>query len=444
MSSPASDRIRALENGAYDQALVRVYGADLLTASRARVSGLFAAMREFFPSDGSQPITLVSSPGRTELGGNHTDHNHGRVLAAAVHLDCLAAFTPSGNQTVTIRSHGFARPIVVDLADTAPHKGERETPEAMVRGVADALAHCGHAPLGFNACVHSTVPLGSGLSSSAAFGVLMGRIFNEMTGRKASTLELARAARTAENVHFGKPCGFMDQMACAFMGVIGVDFMEPDKPAISPEDFDLVGTGYTLAVVNTGGSHADLTPDYAAIREEMTGAAKVLGNEAARGLLWEQVLPRVKEIREALGDRAVLRLLHFMEEDARAVAQADALRRGDMDGFLHLVQASGDSSYTLLQNCYSTSTPTEQPIPLALALTQRLLSLGSGGSRKPGAWRVQGGGFAGTIQVYVLDELFDDYRATMEEIFGEKTVIPLGIRKPDNGLIEAQNNGGGA
>jgi galactokinase len=389
-------------------------------------------MREFFPAGEVRPLTLVSSPGRTELGGNHTDHNHGRVLAGAVHLDCLAAFTRSGNQVVTIHSHGFAKPIVVDLSDTQPHEKEQGTPQALVRGVAHAMKQFGYEIEGFDACVHSTVPLGTGLSSSAAFGVLMARIFNEMAGRSASTLELARAARRAENIHFGKPCGFMDQMTCAFMGIVGIDFADPDNPALQQVDFDLSGTGYTLAVVDTGGSHADLTPDYAAIREEMTGAAKVLGFEAARGIKWKQLLAHAADIRAELGDRAVLRLLHFIEEDRRATAMAALLRQGDMREYLRLVTASGQSSCDLLQNCYSPETPAKQPIPLALALTQRLL-----GER--GGWRVQGGGFAGTIQVYVPEENFADYSEAMVRIFGPGCVLALRIRKPDEGLVVVEN-----
>ncbi|MBU1611047.1 MAG: galactokinase, partial [Proteobacteria bacterium] len=258
--------MRGLENGSLDDPLLALYGADALDFQRGRVSQLLTRMQQDF---GLAPTLLTSSPGRTELGGNHTDHNHGRVLTAAVHLDCLAAVVSTQTRVVTIHSQGFPEPIVVNLDDTALRPGEEGTPTAIVRGVADGLRLAGHGLAGFNACVSSEVPMGSGLSSSAAFEVLIGRIFNELAnGGALSTLELARVARLAENTHFGKPCGFMDQIACAFMGVLQIDFDNPANPGIERVDWDFEAVDYVLAVVNTGGSHANLTPDYAAIPAE--------------------------------------------------------------------------------------------------------------------------------------------------------------------------------
>ncbi|QGY41976.1 galactokinase [Pseudodesulfovibrio cashew] len=378
---------------------------------------------------GTGPAVLVSAPGRTELGGNHTDHNHGVVLAAAVSFDCLAVARASEGNRIRVKSEGFGGTIEVDCADTAPRKTEEGTPEALIRGVVHGFAQAGHVVGGFDACVSGGVPMGVGLSSSAAFEVCMGQVLNQLFNEgRVTPLELARFGQQAENVHFGKPCGLMDQLACAAQGVLSIDFADPASPVTRQVDFDFGATDYQLAVVDTGGSHADLTPEYAAIPAEMGRAARVLGQETARGLTVAQVLDAAPTIRREAGDRALLRLLHFIEESDRAQAQAEALAQGDMTAFLRLVLASGDSSWRLLQNCVSTIRPEEQPIPLALTLTERFL----GGN---GAWRIQGGGFAGTIQAYVPRDRFPDYQAYMEAVFGLGAVLPLRVRRPGLDLI---------
>lgn len=428
-----------LANGGFDELFSQIYSSSKIEESRLRMQNLLHQMREHFAP---AQLCFASAPGRTELGGNHTDHNHGHVLAAAVNLDCLAAFSNADSNVVIIISEGY-NPIKVDLSDTAPREEEYETSSAIVRGVADGFRKQGLKIGGFNACVHSTIPAGAGLSSSAAFEVLIGRIFSYLFNNgNVGPLEIASAAKQAENIHFNKPCGFMDQMASSYEGILSIDFTSPENPGVTRiepgfqnanpgEGF--YGTGYRLCVIDTGGSHADLTPDYAAIPEEMFQAARSCGLEQAKGLTLNRILENIDNIREAAGDRAVLRLFHFTNEDKRAVLQAEALRNGNMLEFIRLVAESGRSSRDLLQNCYSPSTPRKQPIPLALTLTGQLL-----GAR--GAGRVHGGGFAGTIQVYAPNDDFAQYRRAMEQVFGRDSVIELSIRQPGHEFLTIPEN----
>ncbi|NDV26769.1 galactokinase family protein [Desulfovibrio sp. JC010] len=423
-----------LNQGGFDEVFGQIHSCARINESRERMGSLLHQMLENF---GRNEICFASAPGRTEMGGNHTDHNHGHVLAAAVNLDCLAAFSPAQGNAVTILSEGY-NPIIVDISDTEPREEEYETSAALVRGVADGFRKLGLNIGGFNACVHSTIPAGAGLSSSAAFEVLLGRIFSYLFNRKVvSPLEIATVAKQAENIHFNKPCGFMDQMASSYEGILSIDFNDPVNPGVTrvepgfksescTEGF--YGTGYKLCVIDTGGSHADLTPDYAAIPEEMFQGAKCCGQDQAKRLTMHKILENIDAIREAAGDRAVLRLFHFLGEDERAVQQAEALHEGDMEGFLRLVAESGHSSSDLLQNCYSPSAPKRQPIPLALAMTE--LTLGS-----RGVGRVHGGGFAGTIQAYVHESDFHRYSQIMEKAFGMNSVIELSIRQPGNEFL---------
>ncbi|NDV23272.1 galactokinase family protein [Desulfovibrio sp. JC022] len=432
-----------LDEGGLDRQLSLIHSCAGIDKSRERMRELLHCMLENF---GRNELCFVSAPGRTEMGGNHTDHNHGHVLAAAVNLDCLAAFSRAEGNVVTIISKGY-NPITVDISEAGPHTEEKETSAAIVRGVADGFRKLGLKIGGFNACVHSTIPAGAGLSSSAAFEVLVGRIFSYLfNDGKVGPLEIASVAKQAENIHFGKPCGFMDQMACSFEGILSIDFADPASPGVTRVEpgFDTQGcsegfynTGYRLCVIDTGGSHADLTPDYAAIPEEMFQAAICCGQEQAHGLTINRILEHMDSIREKVGDRAVLRLFHFIGEDERALKQAQALHAGDMDEFLRLVAQSGHSSSDLLQNCFSPSAPKRQPIPLALSLTE--LFLGS-----HGVGRVHGGGFAGTIQAYVHDSDFNRYRRSMRNIFGENSVIELSIRQPGNEFLTITETGTGA
>ena len=424
---------RLVEKGGLDDALADIHGPEAVDVQRQRCLSLLHRMERCLSED----VVLISVPGRTELGGNHTDHNHGVVLAAGVHFDCLALAAPTQDGVIRVRSEGFADRIEVRLDDLEPREAEHGTPAALVRGVAHALRGEGYAVGGFEACVAGDVPMGAGLSSSAAFEVCLGRIVSELyNGGGIDPVTLARCGRAAENVHFGKPCGLMDQLACACQGVVSIDFANPEFPVVHTLDFGFEEAGYRLLVVDTGGSHADLTPDYAAIPEEMGRAARVLGREAARGLTVADVLAGAPRLRREAGDRAVLRLIHFIEESDRAAAMADALCRSDVDGYLALARASGDSSWRLLQNCFSPAAPLTQPIPLALALTERFL-------QGRGAWRIQGGGFAGTIQACVPLDRFDGYREFMEGVFGPGSVLPLRVRRPGNAVLLPRRAGEG-
>ncbi len=369
---------------------------------------------------------FYSAPGRTELGGNHTDHNRGRVLCAAVDLDAVACVLPApegrpGHPMVSILSEGWKDPIVVDLSSLEPQPGEAGRTEALVRGVARGLADRGIAPRGFDARIHSTVLPGSGLSSSAAIEVLLGTILADLAGAKVEAVELAKIGQAAENRFFGKPCGLMDQTASAVGGIVSIDFAKPGKPRVERLDFDFEAAGLCLAVVNTGGSHADLTADYASIPAEMSAVARFLGSDYLRQVSPSDILARGPEIRKACGDRALLRALHFTGENARVTEMVEALHAGDLRAYLKLVKKSGDSSWRLLQNLYPPEAPLEQGLSLGVALSSDFLG-------KKGAARVHGGGFAGTIQAYVPKTAFSGWKDLMESYFGPQSVLPIRAR----------------
>jgi len=420
----------ALKEGRMDAVLASLYGQGQLPAQKKRYLRLLEALAtRLAPSE----AIVVSAPGRTELGGNHTDHNHGRVLAAAVQMDCVAAAAPQPGHEIVMHSAGYPEPIRVNLRDLTPRTAEQGRPEALIRGVAAALADRGGRVGGWTACVDSTVMPGSGLSSSAALGVVLGGIFNHLFNEgRLSALELALVAKQAENVFFGKPCGLMDQLTSSVGGVLHMDFKNPLEPGLENIDGHFSEAGYRMAVVNTGGSHAELTPEYAAITEEMRAVASLLGRDVLRGVAMEDIIRSVPRLRAKTGDRAVLRAIHFIEENDRVGAMAAALRRHDLDAYLALVSASGNSSWRLLQNSTPAATPQDQGIPLALILTERFLD-------GRGACRVHGGGFAGTIQTYVPDAQLHAYRQAMEAVFGTGAVQPLRIRRP--GLLRMRPDG---
>jgi galactokinase len=415
-----------------------LYGPGGVEEARRRYAGLIEGIgkiKEDHPFDFPElegDIRLFTAAGRTELGGNHTDHNQGKVLAASIQMDQAAAAAPRKDKTVIFRSTGYPD-VVADLSDLAPRPEERETTEALIRGIAAEFARRGVAVGGFTANAASTVLTGSGLSSSAAVEVLFGRIFdNFYGGGRHSALEIAQMGQRAENDYFGKPSGLMDQAACASGGAVAIDFADSARPLVKRFDFNLTAVGYTLCVADTRGSHADLTPDYAAIPEEMKAAARFFGKSALRGLDPEELLAHAAELRKAVGDRALLRAIHFFEENRRVDAMQDALEKMNtaLDSgekqwafgkYLDLVNESGTSSWELLQNLYSPGNPREQGVTLALTLTRKFLQ-GSG------ACRVHGGGFAGTIQAYIPRNHFEDYKTKMEMVFGEASVTALRIR----------------
>jgi galactokinase len=420
MIAPQQAYLECLSGEPAAVAIGRLYGPDDAGQQRERMISLLLWHHRRF---GAERMSLVSSPGRTELGGNHTDHQLGRVLAAAVQLDCLAAVTPNGSDRINLSGEGVDAEIVIDGTDTMPKLEEEGTPQALVRGVIAGFRGMGLKVGGFDACLNATVKPGTGLSSSAAFSVLIGEICNLLfNGNRLGPLELALIAQSAENRYFGKPCGLMDQLACAAGRILHIDFKDPGQPATEVIGSCPFVAGYCLAVVDTGGSHSGLTEEYAAIPDEMSRAAMVLGQPFARGLAIDQVCAALLQLRQMTGDRAILRLLHFIRENERVMAMAEALKAGDTRTYLQLVRASGDSSWRLLQNCASHTSSKDQGVALALALTEMFLA--------DGAWRVHGGGFAGTVQVYVPRERFEAYRQQMENIFGRGSVIELQVGRP--------------
>jgi len=407
--------------------LESLYPREALETQRARYRALEDALRLRLPGQAEraagEEIFFVSAPGRTELCGNHTDHNRGRVLAAAIDLDTVAAVAPREDKLARVASRGFAE-FEVDLSDLAVRSSEAGGSAAIIRGVAAGIAERFGAAdrlRGFDAVVDSEVLPGSGLSSSAAFEVLAGGILCALAGVQAAPSQLAEIGQFAENVYFGKPSGLMDQMASALGSVAAIDFGAPEGFAVELMRFDPADYGLAFAIVATGGSHADLTADYAAIPAEMRAVAALFGRQVMAGVTSAELAAKAAEIRKACGDRAFLRAWHFAHETERPAALARAIKGGDIGAFLATVRASGDSSAKYLQNLYSIKAPREQGLFAALALTEDFL----GGE---GACRVHGGGFAGTIQAYVPLARLGAYRSLMESAFGPGSVYPLRIR----------------
>jgi galactokinase len=436
--SGASSLIEKINGAGSAPVFSRLYGAENVEAGRKRytelVEGLFA-----LSSGAAADVRLLTAAGRTELGGNHTDHNKGKVIAASIQLDAVAAAARRDDKKVVFRSTGHAD-VRLDLSDLSPREGEKGTTEALVRGVAAAFARRGLASGGFDANAASTVLGGSGLSSSAAVEVLFAVIFDSLyNGSKLPPLEIAQMGQFAENVYFGKPCGLMDQCACAYGGLIAIDFAGDASPAVTRLDFDLDAIGYSLCVVNTRGSHADLTADYAAIPSEMRSVAAFFGKSFLAELDEKVFLPELNAVRKAVGDRAVLRTLHFFAENRRVDAMVGAVERynsaasgaermGAFENYLSQVRASGDSSWEELQNVSRQGSPAEQTLAVALAYSRNILASLLRTEGKPFAVRVHGGGFAGTIQCYLPKEALGPYKSAMEAVFGEGCLTCLRVR----------------
>ena len=417
----------SIASGVADASFIRLYGSDAKTVAYHKKRYL-DAINEFEAIYGEKEVSVFSVGGRSEISGNHTDHNFGRVIAAAVDLDIIAIAAKREDSTVNVKSQGFD-PDCVDLNTyTSPDESKFFTSGSIIAGVAKGFGAAGYSFGGFDAYTTSNVLGGSGLSSSAAFEDMIGNIFNHFyNGGKVENAEIAKIAQFAENKFFGKPCGLMDQTACAVGGFVAIDFADPAAPVITPIDFDLSGAGYSLCIVSTGGSHADLNEDYASIPSEMKAVAAHFGRPVLRGLSDSDIISEIPALREKVGDRAILRALHFIAEDARVPRQAKALSDGDLDTFFALVRESGNSSYKYLQNVYTTKKVDEQGLSLALCLTENYLS------GKRAAYRVHGGGFAGTIQAFVPNAEVDGYRKFMDSAFGEGSCHVLSVR-PDGAV----------
>lgn len=367
-----------------------------------------------------------SAPGRTEISGNHTDHQHGCVLAAAVSLETVADVTLNGTDLIRVASQGYA-PVEVNVKDLAVREAEKNTTAALIRGVAAAFAQRGAKLQGFDASVRSTVLPGSGLSSSAAFEVLMGTIFNELFFEKRlSAVEVAQIGQYAENVYFGKPSGLMDQTASSVGGMVFIDFNDPAAPVVERLDFDFSAAGHALCIIDSGADHANLTHEYAAIPVEMQAVARHFGREVLRDVPEADFFAALPELRGAVPDRAILRALHFFQENRRVQRQAQALRDGDFDAFLRLTQESGSSSWVYLQNVTPAGETQHQAMAVALALCDTLL-------QGRGAYRVHGGGFAGTVQAFVPNDRLEQFRAGIDAVLGAGSCHVLSIR-PEGGI----------
>ncbi|MBC8532436.1 galactokinase [Yeguia hominis] len=391
-----------------------------LDAQKQRYETIKEGFSEYFGNN--RDFSYFSAPGRTEIGGNHTDHNRGCVLAAAVNLDIVAAAAKNDENVIRLKSIEYEKMDVIDLSDLSVQESEKERSSSLLRGICARCKQLGYQIGGFDAFTMSQVLKGSGLSSSASFEVLAVTIISHLYNDGAiDPITAAQISQYAENVYFGKPSGLMDQMASSVGGFTAIDFRDPEKPVLEKVSFSLDGVGYAMCIVDTGGSHADLTSDYASIPSEMKAVATLLGCEHLREADEAEFFRRLGEIRKQTGDRAALRAIHFFADNRRAQEEAHALKGGNFEYFKELILESGDSSAMYLQNAYSIKDPQSQGVSLALAVSERIL-------RGKGAWRIHGGGFGGTMQAFVPLDLVPRYKAEIESVFGKDTCHILSIR----------------
>jgi galactokinase len=408
------------QSSAISKTLSYIYGSgEAVISQTARYIKAVNEFETLFGTD--REAELYSAPGRTEIGGNHTDHQCGRVLAAAVNLDVIAVASKSANNIICIKSEGHKIDrIGLSTLDAIP--AEANTAAALIRGVAARFKILGFYIGGFDAYTTSNVLKGSGLSSSAAFEVLIGTIINHMfNNNTVDAIKIAQIGQYAENNYFGKPCGLMDQTTSSVGGFVEIDFKEKENPIVQKIDFDFASSGYALCIVNTGGNHADLTSDYASIPFEMHEIAKRFGKEVLRDVDKTKFFAEIGNLRDKVSDRSLLRAIHFFDDNDRVSKQVDALKSNNFNEFMKLIIESGKSSYMYLQNVYTCKNPSEQGISLALAISEAKLA-------GCGAWRVHGGGFAGTIQAFVPKNQLDSYRQIIEAVFGTGSCYVLSIR----------------
>ncbi len=419
----SGELLEQVSRGGWDTVLRRLYGEAPAQLARQRAR-YCEALRHFAQYYGpGRQARLFSAPGRLELGGNHTDHQNGVALAAAANLDIIAVAAPSHSSLVRVKSYGFDKLDVVDLSEEAPQAQESTHSASLIRGIAGEIRRGGGAANGFDAYTTSDVLRGSGLSSSAAFETCIAAIWNALdNGGRFLPLDTARFAQYAENTFFGKPSGLLDPLSCTEGGVICVDFADPAAPRIRRVRLDLEKAGYCLCVTDTRGSHSELTGEFARIRAEMESVSRYFGAAVLRQVpeatVWQNIIP----LRRACGDRAVLRALHFYAESRRAAQEYTCLSQDDFAGFLALVAESGHSAFEYNQNAYCIHTPDKQAIPLALAVSQQVL-------RGQGAYRLQGGGFAGTIQAFLPQALRDTYCTAMDAVFGPGSCRAVTVRE---------------
>lgn len=403
-------------SGNYDNSFLKLYNEVELPKSR-----YLKACDEYCKLyNNTDNMFMFSAPGRTEVGGNHTDHEHGRVLTGSVNLDIIAIACPNDDNVVRIKSEGY-KMDEIELSSLSKNEKEEGKAISLIRGVLNFFKENGYKIGGFNAYTTSNVLKGSGLSSSAAFEVLICNILKGLFNNDVSAEEIAKISQKAENVYFAKPCGLLDQMASSVGGFTAIDFKDPNCPVIEKVEFDLSKFNHSLCIVNTGGNHADLTDDYAAITRDCKAVSNYFNCDVLREVNEDEFYTELPKIREKLGDRAVLRAIHFFDENKRALYQKEALKNNDFELFLKLINESGNSSYKYLQNVYSVSAVNEQGISLGLAMAEKILN-------GKGACRVHGGGFAGTIQCFVPNEILNEFKEKIEKVFGEGSCYVLNIR----------------
>ena len=415
-----NELIAAINDGTYDENLKAVYVTDkAVEEQKPRYVETLNDFGELFGYD--REVNIMSAPGRTEVCGNHTDHNNGKVLAASINLDAIAVVSKNDDNIIRVKSKGH-KMNVVDLDDLVPNEANFGSSTTLVQGVAATIKNLGYTVAGFDACTTSDVMGGSGLSSSAAFEVLLGSILSYMfNDGKISPVEIAKVAQYSENVFFGNPCGLLDQMASSVGTFVTIDFKSTKDPVIKKIDFDFSKSGHSLCIVDTHGNHSDLTDDYAAVRAEMESVAQALGKNVLREVSYEEFFAALPELTGRVNDRAILRAIHFFNENKRVEKAVECLENNDFEGFKQVIIDSGRSSFMLNQNVYTPKNPTEQKLSLALAISKELLD-------GKGAWRVHGGGFAGTIQAFVPNDMLDEYKKTIEGVFGEGSCHVLIIR----------------
>ena len=397
----------------------KIYANRSEASVKARYNAAFDEFEAIYGE--ADQLSVFSVAGRSEICGNHTDHNYGKVLAASIDLDIIAIVKKTNDNVIRVKSAGFPEDIV-SIEKLAPVFEDTGRSASLIRGVCDGFVKNGLAIGGFTAYTTSDILGGSGLSSSAAFEDMIGTILNHLYNNgSVDYIEISKISQYAENVHFGKPCGLMDQVACAAGGFVTIDFEDPKKPIAERIAFDLSAKGYSLCIVNTGGSHANLTDDYAAVPAEMKAVAKYFDKPVLRGLTETDIVKNTAALRKTCGDRAVLRALHFIRENKRVERMLTALADGNTAEFLAIIKESGNSSANLLQNYYSPKAPNEQGITLACAIASEILA-------EDGAWRVHGGGFAGTMQAFVPHAKMKDFREIMETVFGAGAVTELSVR----------------
>ncbi len=414
--------LQKIQNGDYDEAFKKLYSKEqsVCIAQRERYAQAILSFEQTYGE--CENVCIYSTPGRTEIGGNHTDHNNGIVMAAAVNLDIIAIVAKTNNDVIKVKSKGFNKEDVIELNDLSIKESEINTSASLIRGISAKIKELGGVIGGFNAYTTSDVLRGSGLSSSAAFEVIIGTILNgEYNNFSFTPVQIAQISQYAENVYFGKPSGLMDQTACSVGGAISIDFKNNENPIVESVEFDLDKYSFALCITDTKGSHANLTDEYAAIKYEMQAVANVFGKNVLREVEKSDIIKNIGKIRQEAGDRALLRALHFYEDSRRAKQMCEAVKNGDFLQFLSLILLGGHSSFEYNQNAYSIKNVKEQGVSVGLAISQDILS-------GKGSWRLQGGGFAGTIQAFVPKSELSVYKNAMDNIFGEGSCYVLNVR----------------